>query len=369
MADVTETVPLLPELLALSNLLEEKPEYFVSGNQDLQAAALEVTKFTFDLCKFHLRSFENIHAHSDLSRVALKSEALSRPHIIDLLSSLDPSEAPKTRSQVRANAERNPSSSPPPKLKFEATPLTSLFLDGMDEDQVWAQLDLRAKTVCEMLEHALEGEVDENGERDGEGGKDSEERLRNASLALKNDGEVDLEGLDSMEMDFDEDSDSNMESEEEEDSEIEPEDDADFGEGVTELRDSSTDEENDKEDIGAPSSLVDVVRNNRTPSVRRSKAGAHAGLDDGFFDLNLFNAETEEAEAMTVSKGGLRKGEEGDDSDDDMSVDLFAPVDGIENFDEEDLEHDPGGMPLVLVQALQLLMDSSTYRGILSRFL
>lgn len=44
-------VPLPPELQNLSNLLEESPETLALGNQELQAAALNATKYAFDLCK------------------------------------------------------------------------------------------------------------------------------------------------------------------------------------------------------------------------------------------------------------------------------------------------------------------------------
>jgi predicted solute-binding protein len=44
-------VPLPLELQSLSNLLEEFPETLALGNQELQAAALNATKYAFDLCK------------------------------------------------------------------------------------------------------------------------------------------------------------------------------------------------------------------------------------------------------------------------------------------------------------------------------
>ena len=44
-------VPLPLELQSLSNLLEEYPETLALGNQDIQATALNATKYTFDLCK------------------------------------------------------------------------------------------------------------------------------------------------------------------------------------------------------------------------------------------------------------------------------------------------------------------------------
>lgn len=50
--DDSSDVPLPSELQSLSNLLEEFPETLALGNKDLQAAALNATKYAFDLCKF-----------------------------------------------------------------------------------------------------------------------------------------------------------------------------------------------------------------------------------------------------------------------------------------------------------------------------
>ena len=63
-------------------------------------------------------------------------------------------------------------------------------------------------------------------------------------------------------------------------------------------------------------------------------------MDDGFFSLAEFNAETEEAEGENVSRGRL--GQDDDDDDDaDDDVDFFAPVDDMSEtlFEEDDLEN------------------------------
>lgn len=49
--DGNPDAPLPPELQNLSNLLEECPETLALGNQELQATALNATKYAFDLCK------------------------------------------------------------------------------------------------------------------------------------------------------------------------------------------------------------------------------------------------------------------------------------------------------------------------------
>lgn len=59
---MTAIVSLLPELSALSDLLEEKPESFATGAEDVRSAALNATKIVFDLCNFSI-SFSHIHAY------------------------------------------------------------------------------------------------------------------------------------------------------------------------------------------------------------------------------------------------------------------------------------------------------------------
>ena len=57
--------------------------------------------------------------------------------------------APVTRSQAKAAESRPP---PPPLPPFTPTPLESLFLDGMNSEQVWEQLELKTKNVLKVLE-------------------------------------------------------------------------------------------------------------------------------------------------------------------------------------------------------------------------
>ncbi|KAF8216204.1 U3 small nucleolar ribonucleoprotein complex, subunit Mpp10 [Mycena galopus ATCC 62051] len=289
------------ECITLTNLIQTQPTCFsASGSNAVNAAALDATKYVFDL--------------------SLEAENESRPHIVEFLSSLGPAQAPQTRSQASKKRKRGSTSpSPPPTSSlFEPTPIASLFVDGMDDDQIWAQLDLRLKPVCDMLELALDADPSQEAELDDSDADEFiDEQLLERMRALQS-GE---HGLDEMEVeDFDEDDSEDAESEEDSDGN------ADLGEDVTSLRDPSSDEASEPE--GDPELFVS----------RRSRSKpSKTGLDDGFFDLASFNAETEEAEARKVSRGQL----DGDDSDDEGSIDLFAPVDVTENFDEED-EDDAG---------------------------
>ncbi|KII94333.1 hypothetical protein PLICRDRAFT_50314 [Plicaturopsis crispa FD-325 SS-3] len=324
MSHAKDDIPIPPPLANLATLIEERPECLASRSKDIQAAALDATKFVFDL--------------------AVKSEAGSKAHIVDLISSLTPAEAPQTRSQARATSsgkrKRSPTPPPPPpKSIFKETPLTALFVEGMNADQVWEQLDLRAKSVCEMLEEALEGgpgKEDEDEDEDGEGA-DEEDELKKALQELREQmGEdVDFDGMDLDGLEED----GSDEEDEEEESENDG-DDADLGETTMELRDPSDDEASEDADDHPPS-MLDVLQKRRPP---KRKAGGHPVLDDGFFDLAAFNAETERAEARAVSKGRLSKGSDDEDSDDEGTVDLFAPISMEEDFDEagsEDGGEDP----------------------------
>ncbi|KAJ7492583.1 U3 small nucleolar ribonucleoprotein complex, subunit Mpp10 [Mycena latifolia] len=296
------------ELLALTSLIQSQPTCFSAlGPNPVHAVALHATKFVFDL--------------------SLEAENESRPHIIELLSSLSPSEGPQTRSQASKKRKRSSSPSPPPPPMFEPTPIASLFTEGMDDEQIWAQLDLRMKPVCDMLEFALDAEPPQEEDQDNNDTDEFiDEQLLKQMRALESG-----EGLDEMELDDlddDEEDDDEDDNEEELESEEESADDGDLGEGVTGLRDPSSDEDSEPEaDSHWPSS------SRKKRSQNKSSAGSKTGLDDGFFDLAAFNAETEEAEARRVSRGRL---DDDDDDSDDESVDLFAPVDVAENFDEED---------------------------------
>ncbi|PCH33610.1 Mpp10 protein [Wolfiporia cocos MD-104 SS10] len=314
MAATAEDIELPEELEKLAILVNEKPESFATGSSEIQDAALTATKFVYDL--------------------ALKTEAQARGPINDFLASISPSFAPQTRSQT---AKGNKRKRDPPAYKgptLQKTPLTELYTDGMNEDQLWAQLELRAKNVCGILRHAL----DDIGESLDDSENEEEDLGKRKRKVVVDGEEVDLQGLEGLEMDSDgengeseEEDEDEDEDEDEEDEDMEEEEEEegreeDLGEGVEELRDPS-EEEDDEED-----ETVDLDKPS-IPSSSRRKAkgkarGGHPELDDGFFDLAAFNAETEAVEARAVSRGRL--GGDGSDEDDENEelVDMFAPVDG-----------------------------------------
>lgn len=284
-----ESKVILPrELDDLSSFIREKPESLAAATAELHAIALRATKFIFDL--------------------ALQSEPASLPHIEDLLSSLRQSQAPQTRSQTRANAKRKRSPSPvlefSKKVTIQNTPLPSLFIEEMNEDQIWQQLDLRAAPLCNNL-LLLEGETGDDNELLDDGPDDEE------------DDEESEESEDSEEIEHMEDSEADTGGEEE----------------LTDLREELSEDEEDNSDHHP--SLIDVIK--AKPSARRTAAKRPSSdLDDDFFSLDAFNRETEEAEATAVSRGRLGRDSDSDESDDEGdNIDLFRPIDDVHGPDDD----------------------------------
>jgi U3 small nucleolar RNA-associated protein MPP10 len=228
-----------------------------------------------------------------------------------------PSEGLQTRSMTRKR-KRSPSPAPSEVL-FQPTPISSLFTANMDNEQLWGQLELKMDGMCKLLSSVLDQEGDAEDEGMGLEGDEDEE-----------DVDWDEDEYEEEDDDDDDDDDDNDETSQENEEDASSDDishpDEDLPEGVSNLRGEVGDSEEDE------------------PSPSKRKRKNNNELDDGFFELSTFNSEAEAAEARWSSSGRLNDAD--DDSDDDMSVDLFAPVADTGTFDEEDLE-DAQGMPLI----------------------
>lgn len=275
-----------------------------------------------------------------------------------------------------AAAKRKRSPSPPPALvQLRKTPLSYLYLDGMDDYQIWNQLDLRASSLCAVLQDLLEGPREPETEEhcsDIEVDADISEGI----LELDSDPNETV-GVFDEDADEDEDEDEN----EDEDEKVDAADDMSdelqttehLGEAIAELRDPSSDSE--LEDATEADLLdLDGRRKKDTTysvSARGKKKGKASSLDDGFFDLAAFNAETEEAESRSISKGALADEDDDDEEAGSGDIDLFAPISVDAAFEEDDLEDADGGtfMPLTPISycsyplhrtLLQRLLQSPT---------
>lgn len=230
------------------------------------------------------------------------------------------------------------------KLEWAPTPLDALHVAGAEDSQIWAQLDLRASALCDMLSHILE-----------ETPEDADDR---AALEEKAKGEV---AGDEMDMDDDDDDES-------------PDADSDSEAGMSELDALLTTEEEDDSSDGERSEHELDLRDpdddeddSADEPPAKKPVGPKSALDDGFFSLADFNRETEAAEARGHSSGRLK--DDSDDSDEDEDVDLFAAVqDGPEEvFDEDDLETTGGACRAV--QRRHLICRRTVLQRLLRRSL
>ena len=340
MSEDSDQEVLLPAVFStLTNAIDSDSHNFSSGSTIIHSAALNATKFLFDLGEsVHVVAVSLVVDPESLVsscldfyflRTALESEPTSRPHISELLSSLSPDEAPVTRSQTKALTGKR-KRAPPRIAAFDRTPLTSLFVENAGPEQVWAQLELRAQGVCEMLSKALDGTlmldedadvqllngVDCDGDEDEDESGGARKRLRFEDLpqeTIKSLG-IEPDVLKRLIENIDVDGDGGGEPDEKE-SEEEDDDGEEFGEEVMTLKDPEA---------------LDSPGPSRSPRLsRRFKSSAGSQLDDGFFDLASFNAETEQAEAKHVSRGRLKSiNEDGDSESDGGSTDYFVVVDG-----------------------------------------
>lgn len=259
------------------------------------------------------------------------------------------SRAPQTRSKSKTVAQKTVNTDVQKDLP-EFTPLKSLFVDGMDDEQIWAQLDLRTKTVCKFLDFVLEGVSEEHAEEGMESTEDEmdfdgdAEKLRQALAALKGDEDVDMDELAAKYgLSFDDDSEETSGDEEDEDTGSDSqsddgEEEEEAEEGISRLRDHDLEEEGNDQ-LG--SKLLNRIAK---ASPKKKGKSSTSELDDDFFNLAEFNADTERAEAKSSSRGRLSGDDDSDD--DDMDIDLFAAVDGNQ-FDEEDEGEGEGMFPFL----------------------
>lgn len=244
----------------------------------------------------------------------------------------------------------------PPRMEPENvlphTPLSELTTSGLETEQIWEQLELRApgyiKVAKEIIsaggrqpidedEEAMENEEEEEGIEDddmdeeefrkmledGELGDMTDEQFEEMMKKAEEEDEEDDESGsdlsdDEDESDGDEDDEGDSLEGSDEDGEIEFEDGTKIGDSDDDLLDEDDDEEEEEdededEDVEMGSDEEpshDDAEDEEGEQAGPSRRRRHPTLDDQFFSIDDFNRMTEEAEATSLSSGRLDDDEE-----------------------------------------------------------
>ena len=230
---------------------------------------------------------------------------------------------PSDRIQTRQKRKRDEEEDN--RLQLNQTPLDALFIDGFKDDQIWHQLDLRAKVMCGVVEKLVDAndDIDEDVDEEGEGedlddinGEDEEIDLNNLSpeeiQALKDEG-FEFDGSDDDQIDDDDD-----QSQDDNENEEEDDDDSQVGEiSYQKLRDDDDD---------------DDERSNKNEKPAKRDVW---GLDNAFFSIDDFNRMTEDQEVNERLRDRSKVNND-DDDEEDEDVDLFSSnVDSLGDNEEE----------------------------------
>lgn len=261
---------------------------------------------------------------------------------------------PSIGLRSRQQAEEAEPAKPEEVLPY--TPLSVLTVDGLDPEQIWAQLELRNEGVCKVVKEVGTGEEPEMDE-DEEGGSeedDSEEMGSDEEMSVEewnrmmaeggyeegdsasgsDEGSDEEDSEEGSEVDSEEDDtvqfedgtrigDSDSEMDEDDDEEDDEDEDEEDEEDDEEEGDDDEDDEDDDEEAGNPD--VDMDDEDGlfpTAGPSKRKKAKHPTLDDEFFSIDDFNRMTEEQEAERVTSGRLG----GDEEDDEPELDDFSSM-------------------------------------------
>ncbi|PWN18642.1 hypothetical protein BCV69DRAFT_273615 [Microstroma glucosiphilum] len=185
--------PQLQSLVALADTIASQPERFALSKGD--------SKVTND----------SLQALKDVFADALASEGDSLQHIGDFLHATLEAPTPPTRSAKSKKRKRQAQRFAPHHSLFPPTPLSGLVVDGMEEAQIWEQLEFRGRAIENVLSKILiptgadasevpEDEVelkansDEEEEEGDEADPDEEQMIRHISAL--SDAELRAVGID-----------------------------------------------------------------------------------------------------------------------------------------------------------------------------
>ena len=228
------------------------------------------------------------------------------------------------------------------------TELNELVLEGMGNDQIWSQLELRSAKIARVLDHVITNTANLEEDDDDEESSSDDDSLENARESDANDewdedednesdhgfaGASDLSDVDPNEVFYEPLHTEEMqlkrreEKERQEMMQIYGVSDPALYEALLpnksndEETDHDEEEEEEEEDHDSPTS---------------SSKPRHPTLDDDFFSIDEFNRLTEAEERKNLTSRANLSGDE-DESDFD-NIDLYAP---IEEQDESDDDETP----------------------------
>ena len=255
-------------------------------------------------------------------------------------------QTPRTRAQAHRAKKRKRSPSPEDEtVKWEGNPmlqaadslvptqLQELHLPGMEDAQIWAQLELRGQVITNVVEALFEGVWDDPMKALDEDEDMNEEDSEGNELSMEG-MDIDTEGSPPEEDEEDEGLDLPGETAAQEDDDTSG--DENMPEHITQLADPSNEDEElllTGFDLDRPSRLSKGKQPHRTQPRNR-----HPTLDDDFFSIVNFNKEIEAAEAQSKSRGRL------DEDSDEESIDLFQAVPEDDELADQDDHAEEGCM-------------------------
>ncbi|WVW82714.1 hypothetical protein I302_104725 [Kwoniella bestiolae CBS 10118] len=372
--------PLSTSLGELSNLIEERPWILAAaeGDQKVAEKALQVTKDIFDL--------------------GISLEPTSHSHLHPFLLSILEPPSINTRSQSKSKQPTQPEEDAKPDVEsfLPYTPLSVLTVDGLDPEQIWAQLELRSEGLSKVIKEVggstnnmEEEDALQDMESDGEEGSDEDMSIEEFRQMLIESGETQAAEMDEDELrelmdDLDEDDSDEDEDSEDEDSEdeegikfgdedeeeisgsedhAEEEDEEDDLEGSeeedVEMDEFDLDEEEDGEDEDGEEDEEEEEDEGEDedeeeddssalfgagPSRARGKK-AHPTLDDDFFSIDDFNRQTEELEAGRLTSGRLGGDEDDEEELQDVGGMMLSGAGDDEEIMYSDFFEKPRGLP------------------------
>ncbi|WWC89717.1 uncharacterized protein L201_004642 [Kwoniella dendrophila CBS 6074] len=373
-------------LVELSKLIEEKPWILASSNGDEQVSskALQATKEIFDL-GISLEHISHSHLH---------------PFLLSILEPPSINTRSSTKSKKQQNDEKEEEQEGEVNVEsfLPYTPLSVLTVEGLDPEQIWAQLELRAESISKVVKEVGSGdptnnideedalqdlEEDDEDEMDEmtieefrqmliESGEKQAEFMSNEDLKDlmdemdqedsddDSDSDDDDDGSDEDDEDEDEDEDgeldglkfkddeddeisgSDEEEEEVEEDDNDDEDDIDMDDfGSQEDEDEEDKNEEDENEEDGESALFGAGPSQ--PNRKGKKA--HPTLDDEFFSIDDFNRQTEELEAGRLTSGKLRGDEDDEEDLQDVGNLMLSGAGDDEEILYSDFFEKPRGLP------------------------